>query len=263
MLTKKSIMLCCLLLCLWLNSAFAQTLNLSAEEQAYLDSEPKVRMCVDPDWMPYEALDSQGRHIGLVSEYMALISTRLNLALPVVATSSWKETQDLYESGACDVVSALNITPERAKYLVFTEPFIKSPAVLVLENSNVQTKELADLEGRNLGMIEGHVYETRLREDYPGIQIIYQPNMEAALQKVSSGELDATIGPLFLVFHLTQELHLENVKVIGSSEYKDELSIGIKKGNTVLAGVLNKAITSLSQEDHSLMRRTWMNKAKH
>lgn len=256
-LTHKPLIICSLFFCFWLNGASAKELMLSPEEQAYLNKEPTIKMCVDPDWMPYERLDSQGRHEGLVSEYMALISTRLNLGLSIVKTSTWKETQDLYQNGNCDVVSALNITPEREKYLEFTDPYIKSPAVLVLDNSNLQVTNLADLKGKKLGMVEGYVYDAKLRADYPDIQIIYQPNMEVALRKVSGGEVDATLGPLFLIFHLTQELSLENVKVVGNTEYQDELRIGINKGNTALAGALNKAVSSLSAEDHRLMRKTW------
>ena len=257
---NKSIVVFSLLLCFWLGSVSAQELTLSPGERAYLDEKPAIKMCVDPDWMPYEKLDSQGRHVGLVSDYMTLISDRLKVKLSVVKTASWEETQKLYKQGDCDIVSALNITPEREQHLMFTGPYIKSPAVLVVRNTNDKARKLADLKGKKLAMVKGYVYDEKLRTDYPDINVVYQPNMDAALQEVSKGKVDASLGPLFLIFHLTQTQGLDNVKVLGNSEYQDELRIGIRKGETTLASVFNKAVSSLTAEDHALMRKTWAKK---
>jgi ABC-type amino acid transport substrate-binding protein len=99
-------------------------------EKDYLNNHPIIKLCVDPDWLPYEKLDEQGEYSGLVAEYLGLISQRLNIAFDVLASRSWKETQQLYQKGTCDVVSALNKTVEREQYLNFTRPYINSPAVL-------------------------------------------------------------------------------------------------------------------------------------
>jgi len=45
--------------------------------------------------------------------------------------------------------------------------------------------------------------------------------------------------------------------MVGNTEYKDELRIGIKKGNLVLAGILDKAILSLTPKDHASIRKSW------
>lgn len=262
MFSKKTMSLSLLLFCFCYINASAQELMLDAQEQAYLQKHPVITMCVDPDWLPYEKLDSEGRHIGLVAEYMALMSARLKVSLEVKKTNSWEETQKLYQQGACDIVSALNKTPEREKYLKFTEPFIKSPAVLVLNDKNVQDRKLSDLKGKKLAMVKGYVYDAKLREQYPEINIVYQPSMDIALQKVSSGEVDATLGPLFLTFALTQELELDNVKTMGNSEYQDELRVGIKKDSPFLAGAFDKAVSSLTADDKILIKKIWAEKRK-
>lgn len=246
----------------WVFYASAEPLTLNASEQTYLLNHPVINMCVDPDWLPYEKLNSQGQHIGLVAEYMDLLQSRLNVTFKVKKTNSWDETQKLYQKGTCDIVSALNKTVEREQYLVFTQPYIKSPAVLVLNEKNVQDSQLDDLKGKNLAMVKGYVYDAKLRQQYPEINIVYQPNMDSALKKVASGEVDATLGPLFLSFALTQELGLDNLKIMGDAEYQDELCIGIKKDNTILAAIFNKAVESLTSEDNAMIRKTWASKRK-
>jgi len=220
-----------------------------------------VTMCVDPDWLPYERLDAEGNHIGLVAEYIAVLKNKIGITIHVVKTKSWQESQQYYRENKCDIVSALNATKERARYLAFTEPYLSSPAVLVLNENNQSDTFLSDLNGKTLGMVPGYVYESKLRADYPAIKIVHVANMEIAFQQVSSGKVTATLAPLFLTFALTQKTPLDNLKIMGQTEYTDELRIGIQKDNLPLAILLDKAVSSLTSEDHRNVRKSWAAKA--
>ncbi len=231
------------------------TLRLTPTEQDYLRDHAVLRMCVDPDWMPYEGLDAEGRHVGLVAEYMGLLQQRLGISLRPVPVQSWTETQQFYRTGQCDVVSALNESAERSQYLAFSEPYIRSPAVLVVAAEDQAIKNLADVNGHALAMVEGYIYAAKLRQDYPGIRLVYVASMEQGLQQVAAGEFAATLGPLYLVAESIQRLGLRNLKMIGSTEYRDQLRIGVPKDNLVLLDILNKAIAGLTPEDHSRLKR--------
>ena len=236
----------------WISSLSADDLQFTTLEQF-----STVTMCVDPDWLPYESLDEEGNHIGLVAEYISLLQARMGIAIQVVKTKSWQESQQYYRENKCDIVSALNATKERARYLAFTEPYLSSPAVLVLNENNQLDGLLSDLGGKTLSMVPGYVYEAKLRTDYPDIKIVHVANMEIALQQVSSGEVTATLAPLFLTFALTQKMSLDNLKIMGQTAYKDELRIGIQKDNLPLAILLDKAVSSLTSEDHRKVRQSW------
>jgi ABC-type amino acid transport substrate-binding protein len=230
-------------------------------EPISLDELSTVTMCVDPDWLPYESLDAEGNHIGLVAEYIAVLKKKIGITIQVVKTKNWQESQQYYRENKCDIVSALNATKERARYLAFTEPYLSSPAVLVLNENNQSDALLSDLSGKTLGMVPGYVYESKLRADYPDIKIVHVANMETALQQVSSGEVTATLAPLFLTFALTQKMALDNLKIMGQTAYKDELRVGIQKDNLPLAILLDKAVSSLTSEDHRNVRKAWAAKA--
>ena len=253
-----------LLLCLlgfWGASAIAgEKIALTPQEKTYLQEHPVLTLCVDPDWLPYEKINEAGQHVGLVAEYLSVMQNRLNISFNVLKTKSWEETQRAYQNGSCDVVSALNKTPQRQQFLTFTKPYITSPAVLAVNSNNKTATRLADLKGKSLGMVKGYVYDSKLRQQYPDIKIKYFMNMEDALKSVSAGEIDATLGPLFLLFALTQEMNLNSVKIIGDSEYQDELRIGIKISDTVLAGIFSKAVSSITHEDNAEIRKSWAQK---
>ncbi|NQZ54814.1 MAG: transporter substrate-binding domain-containing protein [Piscirickettsiaceae bacterium] len=254
MATLKTILLFTMIT--WMTYSSAVEMELTS-----LDELSTVTMCVDPDWLPYERLDEEGNHIGLVAEYIAVLKNKIGITIHVVKTKSWQESQQYYRENKCDIVSALNATKERARYLAFTEPYLSSPAVLVLNENNQSDTFLSDLSGKTLSMVPGYVYESKLRADYPAIKIVHVANMEIALQQVSSGEVTATLAPLFLTFVLTQRMSLDNLKIMGQTAYKDELRVGIQKDNLPLAILLDKAVSSLTSEDHRNVRKSWAAKA--
>ena len=241
----------------------SKDLMLNAEEEHYLRTNPTIKVCVDPDWLPYEKLDANGRYTGLVAEYIDFFANKLQVKFEILNSDSWEETQNLYKEGKCDLVSALNKTSVREEHLVFTEPYITSPAVLVIK-TNEQAKQLADYNGRKLAMVKGYVYDEKIRKQYPGIQIIYSQNMSEAISKVSNGEADATIAPLFLAFSLLQEANsgVANLTISGNSGYQDELRFGVTNNNDFLANILNKAVYSLTEDDHVFLKKKWSDERK-
>jgi ABC-type amino acid transport substrate-binding protein len=132
-----------------------------------------------------------------------------------------------------------------------------------LHEKNVSDTQLSDLNGKTLGMVKGYIYDSKLRKQYPDINIKYYPNMNEALISVSNKKIDATMGPLFLLFALTKELNLNNLKIMGDSEYQDELRIGIQKDNQVLTSILSKAVLSLTDKDNAQIRKRWAEKRKN
>jgi ABC-type amino acid transport substrate-binding protein len=231
--------------------------DLSGDDHAYLKAHPDLRLCVDPDWPPYEWLEQSDRHRGLVAAYMELFQERLGVSFRPVPVATWTETQRLYSKGECDIVSALNENDARAEYLNFTPPFLSSPAILVVRDGNRDVQSLADLAGRKLGMVPGYIYESKLRADHPDIELVEVTTMREGLNQVASEELDATLGPLFLVAYSINRLGLDNLTILGSTEYRDELRVGVRKGDAQLHSILTKLVSDLTPEDHARMRRIW------
>lgn len=240
----------------WAGAAEQTAPALAPQEQAYLQAHPELRLCVDPDWPPYEWIDADGRHRGLVAEYMALFQQRLGVRMRPVPAASWRDTQNRYQAGDCDIVAALNVSAERIRYLDFTQPYLESPAVLVVREDSPASK-LADLDGARLGMVSGYVYESRLRDDFPAIVLEPVTNMQQGLARVASGELDATLGPLFLAAYLIQREGLDQLKMVGNTDYRDELRMGVRKGDRLLHAMLNRQVQALSADDHARIHRAW------
>ena len=56
-------------------------INLTPQEKAYLQKTDTIKMCVDPDWAPFERINEQGRHEGIAADLVQLVAQRVGLRI--------------------------------------------------------------------------------------------------------------------------------------------------------------------------------------
>ncbi|MCW8884722.1 MAG: diguanylate cyclase [Motiliproteus sp.] len=248
-----------IMLALWLSCSTVAVLAgpLPLAEQKHLASKGRVTMCVDPDWMPFEEIDSRGRHVGIAADFMQQFSKILATPIELVATESWSQSVEYAKARKCDILSLLNESPERKQYLSFTDPYVSSAVVLVARNDVVYLDGLASMSGKTLGIVEGYVYEELIRRDFPDIEIVHVQSMGDALKKVADGEIYATMDPLFIILRQIQELGLSNLKIAGHTEYKNEFRVGVRKDDPLLLSAFQHAVLELRPELKNQILQRW------
>lgn len=245
---------------LWLLSAggaWAQHVNLSSSEKMHLVDKQRITMCVDPDWMPYERINERGGHIGIAADFMQLFSAMLDVPIELVVTETWSQSLEFAQNRKCDIVSLLNKTEERSRYLNFTDPYLEAAVVLVARDDVVYLDGFGAINGRTLGVIKGYVYESYIRTNYPDVRLVYVDNLDDALRRVSNGELFAAVDSLFIVTHHMQDLGLSNLKVAGQTDFSHALRVGVRNDDPVLLSVLQKAVKAVEPVQRNEILQRW------
>ena len=142
-------------------------LELSAEERRYLRERGPVKVCVDPNWMPFEAINKQGRHTGVSADFMKEYAKMLGVKFQLVPTENWSESMDKARERLCDVLPMINQSPERAKFLNFTVPYVSMPVVLITDQKATYLDGLKSLEGENLAIPDGYIFAEHVRNNFP------------------------------------------------------------------------------------------------
>lgn len=235
----------------------ASLLNLSDDERLYLQYKKVVKMCIDPDWMPYERISEQGTHEGMSADYMALFEQRIGIPIRLVPTSSWSDTLQFGREKRCDILSLLNESPERSEFLNFTLPYVEAPIVLVTRDDVTFLEGISSLGDRTISTPKGYIYEERIKNDYPEINLVAVPTVTDGLKRVSKGEIFTHLGSLYVVVNQIQQHQLSNLKVSGHTEYVHNLAVGVRKDDLILLAILDKAVRSITQEEHIKIRQKW------
>lgn len=173
------------------------------EVQPLIDSQSRniVRYCVDPDWLPYEAI-VDGRHTGVSSDYLALLTKYTGLTFMLVPTTSWRQSLELLKQGRCELTPILNQTPKRDQYLYFSEVFFKSPNVLVSLKSQPFLQGFENIGDRLLAIPKDYRLVEYIQQYYPNINTILTNSERQGLEKSRMARLMYLLDQCFLLMHI-------------------------------------------------------------
>lgn len=243
------------LICLRANEA---TADVHAVNSSVTSNE--LRYCIDPDWLPYEGL-VDGKHIGISSDYLQRVSLNLGLVIKLVPTQSWTESLDYLQQGKCDFTPFLNITPERAQYLLFSEVYFEAPNVLVSLKSEPFLQGFENIGNRTLAIPKGYRLVEYVQQHFPEINLVLAANEKDGLEKVVNGEADVFVGSMYTVNAYIQQEGLSELKISGWGGPPDELRFGVVKSLPELIPKINYALQQISEQQRMDIYRKWHNVA--
>ena len=238
-----------LLLFIFINFAFCETINLSPAEKDYLLKKQVITMCVDPDWEPFEIIEDH-KHKGIAADLIKLISKKLNLNIKLIETKTWQESLILSKEKKCDILSFLNETPARKEWLTFTETLFEDPNIIVSRNEFPLIKDLSTLENKTIAIPSGTAMYEFFAKDFPNLKIIPVESEKEAFTLVDERKVDLTVRSLIIAAYTIKKEDLFNLKIVAKPlKYKNELKIGVLKDEVILKDILNKAIQNITKEE--------------
>jgi PAS domain S-box-containing protein len=232
---------------------------LTPAEKAWLAAHPTIRLGVDPTWPPFEQLDADGSYAGIASDYVALLNRRLGIAMTPVQGLTWSEVLEGVRQGAIDVVPCIVRTPEREKYLLFTEPYLRFPSVIVTRKEGPFLSGLADLVGREVGVVRGYATHELIGRDYPGIHLQPFGNVGEGLRALAAGRIVAFVDNLASISHAIKQMGLEGVRVASTTEYTFDLAFGVRRDWPELVPILEKGLDTIDKEERARIHDRWIN----
>lgn len=246
-----------LLVLLALGSKVHADVLLTPQEQAWLAQSGPIKMCVDPDWAPFERINAQGRHEGIAADLVQRAAQQVGLHIELHPTRDWSESLSASKTGLCQILSFLNSTPEREAWLSFTDPLFTDPNVIITREDHPFVTDLRILRGARVALPGGTMVEERVRRDFPNLQVILTRNEPEAMILVSERRADLTIRSLIVAADAIRKEGLFNLKIAGQvPEYANQLRIGVRKDQVLLRAILDKGVQGITpQERDAIVNR--------
>ena len=227
----------------------------SSRQYKYLEQHGAVKMCVDPNWLPIEAIH-KGKYIGIGGEFVELFRKRLNHPIILVETKSWAETLHAIQVGRCDFIPLISKTPQREDFLSFSFPYLEFPMVLVTHRDNPSYK-LEQVLHKSLGVIKGSPYKETFDRLYPEADLREYNSMQAGLEAVNEGEIYGFIDALPVIAKQIQYYYPE-MKLVDKFEHAYSLSLAVSHNNQVLLDIFNRVIASISLQQQQQILNHWL-----
>ncbi|MEA3554720.1 MAG: ABC transporter substrate-binding protein [Campylobacterota bacterium] len=225
-----------------------ETKDLTNKEEIYLKNKKQITMCIDPDWMPFEQIDSKGNHIGISSDYFKIFEKELNIPIKVIKTKSWTQTLKFAKQRKCDIISMAMETPNRKQYMNFTTPYLSVPLVLATKNNFSFIDDFKELKNKKVGIVQGYAFTELLKLKYPNLNIIEVKNNIDGLEKVTNNQLFGFIGSIADIGYMFQTTHLSDLKVAGKFKERWELGVAIRNDDLTLLNIFQKAVNNIPSQ---------------
>ncbi|MGB5199187.1 MAG: EAL domain-containing protein [Sedimenticolaceae bacterium] len=243
---------------LWLASGGCAALDLSAEEQAWLQAHPVISVGVDIDWAPIEYVDGQGRFQGISSDYLALLSDILGVRFKAATELNWQQTLDAIRRGELDMLSSVKRTPERENYLSFTSTYVTMPIVIFAGPDTPFISGLDALGQQDVAVVDGYAIHELLATHYPAIRLRPVANASEGLRLLSSGDVEAFVGNILSTTYYLGKLGLTQIKVAGETPYRNDQAMAVRKEHVLLRSILEKALLSIPPAEHNSIYQRWL-----
>jgi two-component system sensor histidine kinase EvgS len=233
------------------------SLRLSDRERLWLTAHPTVSFTGDPNWLPYEAFDSDGNYIGIVSEHLDLIAELTGLRFRISPSKTWTESTEKAKNAVVDILSETDDSDLKS-HLLFTDPYLSNPIVIAMHSREHYVEGISHIKNRNIAVIKDYGYVSKIRRKYPNINFTNVQDIQHGLIAVSTGEVDALLCTLALCSYTIAELGLNNVKITGKTEFDTKLALGVQRNLPELVSILNKAIKSISYAQQQTILDNWI-----
>ncbi len=235
-------------------------LGLNAEELAWIERHPRIRVGTSNHARPISFLDAEGNYRGLAADYLKLLEKRIGIEFMVESDDEWSAMLDAIQSHELDMINGLSRTDERQQYLSFSLPYYVAPLKLYVRKEAGNIHGPPDLEGKVVAVERDYWLHERLSMEYPSTRLLVRDTTRAALEAVSSGKAEAYLGNQTVADRLIEEHRMEGLKGIPvSPEFgKTQLSIGTRKDWPTLAQIINKALTSITPQEHRKLQAKWL-----
>jgi polar amino acid transport system substrate-binding protein len=188
---------------------------------------------------PFEMMDQQGEPVGVSVDLARALGQALGREVQIV-NMRFDGLIPALQTGRIDlIISSLTATPERAKSIAFSNPYLKTGlCLLVGKNSPIQSMAEADQPGRTIVVkrgttghvhAEGHVKQARLLvEDDEGTCVL----------EVAQGNADAFIYDQISTYENWRR-NPDTTRPILKSFQEESWAIGLRQGDTALLQQVN------------------------
>jgi signal transduction histidine kinase/ABC-type nitrate/sulfonate/bicarbonate transport system substrate-binding protein len=236
-----------------LNNSFL----LTKEEQSYLTHKKELKICIDPDWMPFEEIRNN-KHIGISADYIDIIKNKLNIPITLAPTKTWSESLNYAKEKACDIIPLIVKTQNRQKYLNFTTPYIKLPLVMAggIEDSFIE--DINQFKDKKIGISKDYAFEEILKAKYPQLNFVPVKNLKDGLEQIQKGNISGFIGNLTSIGIAIQKDYIGQIKIIAKLDDNLEAGIASRKDEPLLNSILQKALDSIDSKQKEEIYNKWV-----
>ncbi len=237
---------------------------LTREERQWLAEHPVIRLGVGTAFPPYQWVEQDKDapvFKGVVSEYVRLLEDRLRVKLDIVFGIPFGQALEMGRKKEIDLFPCLAPNAQRSEFLLFSEPYISYPSVIITRDDAPVIGGMQDLRGRTVALVKDQIIHSLVMNQFAhlNLTIVETENAEQDLKAVSFGKADACLMDLGVASYFIQKLRISNLKIAAPTEFeKIALSMGVRNDWPMLQSIIDKTLQTVTSEEKDAINQRWI-----
>lgn len=230
-------------------------IEITEEEQDWLDEHPVIRFAGDPSWPPIDYLVNEQQGLGV--DYLKHIEKVLGIQIEYVYLDSWDEIVEAIENRDVDIILG-SYHASREDKMVFSETIIEIPYIIISGNDYSDVIELTELNEMKLATVEGWILNQVLKDNHPGITVSPYPTVADALKAVSFGEEELMVHELASASYEIESHKITNLKFLQEYPRTVDTRFLIRKDYEPLKELIDKVLMDMSASEKREIYNRWI-----
>jgi polar amino acid transport system substrate-binding protein len=207
-------------------------------------STTKVRVASDATWKPFEFVNEQTKAIeGFDIDLFNAIAAKAGIEVEYVNVS-WDPLLAGMAQGTYDAaISSITITADRAKQMLFSNPYFAAGQIITVLKSNTSINSKADLAGKKVAVQLGTTGNIEV-DNIAGATSKPYDEIGLAFQDLMNGQVDAVVcdNPVALLY---VNENPNALKTAGAVFTDEQYGIAVAKGKDDLLKKINDGLSQV------------------
>lgn len=212
-------------------------LDLTAEEKAWLEGHPTLKVGVPTDYLPIDYY-SNGKYMGIAGHYLNSFAELIGIEI-IAIPGSFDSVYEKIKRGEIDVLN-MAMTEERLSSFVFTEAFSNERDQIYGHRDTAYVHDIYGLEGKRVAVIEGFWHIDHLKMNLRDPQLVIVSDIQEAIEAVQTGKADYFIETPAVAEYYIDGMGYTDVIKKGETSSDSFLYFGMLKDHAPLASLFNR-----------------------
>ena len=223
-------------------------------EKEWIKQHPVIRLGVDSSSYFRGLVDNNGNYVGVGADYMRLLEKRIGVSFKTESGLTRRQVSDKLKNKELDAVTMVSWSSEKEAYLNFSDPLVEMRNAIIVRKNSTGINSIFDLAGKTVSMDRDAEIRYWLAKNYHGIILFPKTDAGQGLKAVAGGEVDAYVGDIPTAVHAINSFYLSDLKIAAEIPYTVKCGIGIRRDWPKLIPIINKAISTITPEEHEAIR---------
>ncbi|MDA1041093.1 MAG: transporter substrate-binding domain-containing protein [Planctomycetota bacterium] len=206
-----------------------------------------LRVGMELSYPPFEMTDTDGRPTGVSVRLAEALAAHLGRDL-TIENITFDGLIPALKTGKIDcIISSMTATPERARSIAFSDPYLKTGlALLVAKASPVNAAADLDQPGRVVAVKKGTTGHQCASQAIKQAKLLVLDKESAAVLEVAQGKADAFIYDSLSVYQ-NHKRHPDTTRAILQPFREETWAVGLRPGDEPLRSDINKFLKAFRE----------------